>query len=278
MEKHLNDEIGNHLAIVYFDQDKKVKQLTQEQGEHIKLLTNKLNQSNQEIENLRKDNKQLRVAKEKQDRYMEQQDKRIEHLEEQLKLLAYAPFAFRYPKKLAVLPNLLSFVSNNENQEVFNNLVDLLREESVLDCQVVKNAWSYKKNDDIIFIWVADNFKLNPEIFTKSPIFDTGENGYPLAVVVYWLNNAELHFFLLRHREEAMTKIKSPHQQHFRVAIINFKDRQNDVSAEKTFKMTKDTDVWRESDICIATSSEEINESLLNDKLFMKISIKQYSA
>ena len=85
----------------------------------------------------------LRVAKEEQAKYIKQQDKQIEHLEEQLKFLAYAPLAFRYPYKLSVLnklSHLQSFVSNNENQQVFDNLVNFMIAKCTSDYQVTRKC------------------------------------------------------------------------------------------------------------------------------------------
>ena len=71
LEKHMNDKIGNHLTAIYFDQDKKVKQLTlekQEQWEKIELLRKKLDDAYSVMDNKVKE---LVLAKNEQDKKIE---------------------------------------------------------------------------------------------------------------------------------------------------------------------------------------------------------------
>ena len=71
LEKHMNDKIGNHLTAIYFDQEKKVKQLTlekQEQWEKIGLLRKKLDDVYSDMDNKVKE---LVLAKNEQDKKIE---------------------------------------------------------------------------------------------------------------------------------------------------------------------------------------------------------------
>ena len=59
--------------------------------------------------------------------------------------------------------------------------------------------------------------------------------------------------------------------------MVNFKDRQKDLSVKITFRMTNTSQrVFGESFIVDAISLREVEKSLLNDTLIMKISVKQY--
>ena len=131
--------LKRELDAVRLDMNKYIAQLRLQK----QALADELDQSKQVIKDLKRDNKRLTVAKEEQDKYLKQQEKSMKRLEENLKLLAYAPLAFRYPDELSALPALLSFVLENENKQVLDNLVDFLNEQSVSNCQVMENSWSY---------------------------------------------------------------------------------------------------------------------------------------
>ena len=67
----MNDKIGNHLTVFYFDQDKKVKQLTlekQEQWEKVGLLRKKPDDVYSDLDNKVKE---LVLAKNEQDKQIE---------------------------------------------------------------------------------------------------------------------------------------------------------------------------------------------------------------
>ena len=287
-QKKKIETLKRELDAVRLDMNKNTAELRLQK----QALANELGQSKQVIKDLKRDNKRLTVANEEQDKYLKQQEKSMKHLEENLKLLAYAPLAFRYPDELSALPALLSFVLENENKQVLDNLVDFLKEESVSNCQVMKNSWSYIDDDQVVFIWFIKDFEMHQkeqkedeDTDTTSPFFfTTSEKGYYLQVRLdpYGYDQSrETHFSCCLGSEEGPhdNEIVFPHEQVFRVTFINFKDRRNDVVAEITFEMIKPTAFdCLESIIHKILSLDQTDEFLLNDTLILKTSVKHYSA
>ena len=247
----------------------------------IKLLKQDLNQSKQEMETLIDNTKQV-----------EKQSRCIEQTEQNLLLEAIFPLkTFIYSDKFSTASALLSFVSKNETAKVLDNLLEFLKQEFTSDCQVMKDAWTYRKDDSMNFIWLLANYKVRQEeqkkdtsADIKSPFFSTGEMGYFFRVRFdpYGFKESRgnhLSCVLEYKLGQYHDSIKFPHQQEFRVTVVNLRDRQNDVSSEKNFQMS-----WH-GRYCIVDESyshkilslTNAEKFLLNDVLILKASVKHYS-
>ena len=270
--KHVNESVGNHLIVLYNktkDQEQKIEQLKEE------------------VEILKEQNKEMTQAR-------DQQAKLIKDLEERLSRSTSVSSLLYSQYKLSDISTLLSFVSRNENQQVFNNLIDFLKEESVLDCHVMENAWSYLKDDEIVLIWFIKDFRSHQQKQRKnytadieSPYFSTPEKGYVLRFDPYGcLESRGTHVSCCLYTEKGKCdrEVKFPHIQQFRITVINSKDRQKDVSAEKTFEVPKPPNYFNcespyrhDSYIHKILSLENVEKFLLNDTLIVKISVNHYN-
>ena len=250
----------------YLYQDKRIKELKHQN----EILVEVLSQSKHKIKFL---------------------EKSVEHLEERWQVLASSPFLPTYFNKLPDIPTLLSFVLKNEKQQVFDNLVDFLQSEYVPDCNIMDNCWSYRQESEIILIWFVTDFKKRQRKQMQcknsaiiSPYFSTGEKGYLVRVIFdpYGCTESRgthLSCCLLADNEDPCdTRIIFPHEQQFRVTIINLKDRQNDRSAEKAFEMSEPPVSWDDVHyIHEILSLTDVNDFVLNDKLILKIHVKYHS-
>ena len=230
------------------EHNKKMKEMKGTLENEIKLLKEQLNQSKHEMETLRDNTKQLGLVTYEVDEKIEKQSRCIKQIEQNLIRKTICPSTFTHSDNFSTASALLSFVSKNENPKVLDNLLEFLKEESVFDCQVMKDAWTYRKGDSINFIWFVANYKVQQEkqkkcisADIKSPYFSTGEKGYFFRVrfdpyLYDKSRGTHLSCFLRYEEGQYPDSIKFPHQQEFRVTVVNLRDRQNDASLEKKFK------------------------------------------
>ena len=142
------------------EHNKEMKEIKHTLENEIKLLKKDLNQSKQKIEILKKNTTQLQsLGRQEVDKKVETQSRCIKRTEQSSIHLANIPLIFMYSDKLPTASALFLFVSNNETQQIFDNLVEFLKPDSVCDFNVMKDAWSYRKDDNIHFIWLIANFK-----------------------------------------------------------------------------------------------------------------------
>ena len=291
LTKELNKS-NQEKEIYEREQDQKLSETKETLERQLVLLNKELSQAKQEIELLQDEAKQLNLAKQELEEKTEEQSRCIKQLKGDFNNYAIFLPTLVYSKKLSTISKLLSFLLESMSQQVlFNNLVDFLRQESVHDCHIMENAWCYRKGDEVKFIWLVTSFKQHqqtqkerPSRDIQSPYFNTGENGYLLNVRLDpygYMESRGTHLSCcLQANRKGLydDQITYPHHQAFRVTVINLKDSQNNVSAEKTFAIT-DTilNVFRSSIIHKILSLTNVENFLLNDTLILKISVKYYS-
>ena len=291
LTKELNKS-NQEKEIYKRQQDQKLSETKETLERQLVLLHTELSQAKQEIELLQDEAKQLNLAKQELEKKTEEQSRCIKQLKGDFNNYAVFLPTLVYSKKLSTISNLLSFLLENMSQHVlFNNVVDFLRQESVHDCHIMEDAWCYRKGDEVKFIWLVTNFERHQQTQKRSsgrdirsPYFSTGEKGYFLRVCLdpYGCNasrGTHLSCCLLSDKEGLYdNQITYPHHQEFRVTVINLKDSQNNVSAEKTCVITdKFLSVLTSSFIFNLLSLTNVENFLLNDTLILKISVKYYS-
>ena len=263
-------------------QDKRIKELKHQN----QILVEELNQSKQKIDFLEKNIDQLTIGNQEQVKQIEKQGKSIERLEERWQVLLTG-FS-----KLPGILALLSFVSNNETQQVFDNLANFLLNEYIPDCHIMENCWSYRQKSEMILNWVVTDFRRNQQEQIDnyvqaiySPYYSTGEKGYFVKVnfdPYGYKDSRGTHLsccLFPDKRGPHDSDIRFPHQQQFRVTIINLKDRKNDISAETTFEMSKPPVRWGAVHyIHKILSLTDVKKFVINDKLILKIHVKYHSA
>ena len=281
---------------------RKLTELTlakQEQDKEIEIIKRELNETKQEVEMLKEDKKLLKFEKEQQGRRIKQLEERLnlsvtrtKQLEERLNLSVTPSFISAHPALLLSVSNLISFFAKNEDQQMWNNLIEFLKVESISDCQVMFSSWAHRKDDKMVYIWFLNDFKSCQEQQKRdshyrvhSSHFCTGENGYFLSVGLYpyGYGNAEgthVSCYLYTGKEGPYdNKIKFPCEQQFTVSVINLKDRQSDISAGKTFQMPKPpASIVTSSYIYEVIDHVNADKALVNDTLILKITVKYCSA
>ena len=222
-------------------------------AKQVEKLTRDLNESKQEIETLMEDKRQLNVAQPEQDKEIQEQRRSTKQLEEKLKHFALSPFVFTFSsKKLLDISRLFSSVLTNEKPKTFGNLVDILREGYVFDFGGAEDCLlSHPNNDEVIVIWFVKDFKVKQQMqeadATRAlvgPSFSAGVTRNTSSRVEFdpygyeQSRGTHLSFSICNDIEGPNDdEIAFPHEQHFRVTIINLKDRENDISAEETFEI-----------------------------------------
>ena len=256
----------------------------QQQATEIQIIKKELSEAKLEIERLTQDNKMLKLEK-------GQQDRRTKQLQERLNLSVIPPFVSAHPRLLTSVSNLLSFVANNQDQQLWNNFVDFLKVESISHCQAMFSSWAHRKDDEMVYIWFLKDFKWcqeqqkrNSHYRIHSSHFCTGEKGYFLSVGLhpYGYREAEgthVSCYLFSGNEGPYDhKFKFPCKQRFTVTVIDLKDRQSDISAGLTFLMPKPpASIVASSYIHKVIDHVNAEKVLVCGTMILKISVKYCS-